>query len=126
MSEVFAHAIYFLCQIYNPRYSNSANLLAVMRPGKIDNRPDRHDARRINFLVRHIIMTLDVIDADGLGDSRLLIEIEQVALQTRVIDDPAKIAFEMAVIHDIEPDQGAKQSPIGLDDSLLEQIAAVR
>ena len=76
MSEVFAHAIYFLCQIYNPRYSNSANLLAVMRPGKIDNWPERHDPSGINFLVGHVVVTLDVIDADRLGDSGLLVKVE--------------------------------------------------
>jgi hypothetical protein len=32
-------------------------------------------------------------------------------LQVRVIDDPAKIAFEMSVIHDVEPNQRAEETP---------------
>ena len=58
--------------------------------------------------MRHIIMALDVIDVDGLGDSRLLIKIEQIALQIRIIDDPPQVAFEMAVINDVESNQRAK------------------
>ena len=67
--------------------------------------------------MRHVVVTLDVIDADGLGDSRLLIQVEQVTLQVRIIDDATEIAFEMAVIDDVESDQRAKQSPVGFDDA---------
>ena len=92
----------------------------------MDNRPERHDARGINFLVRHVVVTFDVIDAHGLGDSGLLIEIKHVALELRIIDNPSEIAFEMAVINDIEPDERAKQAPIGFHDALAEQITTVR
>ena len=56
----------------------------------------------------HVVMTLDVIDAYSFGDSRLLIEIEHITVQVRVIDDATQIAFEMAVINHVEPDQGAE------------------
>ena len=69
-------------------------------------------------------MTLDMIDADCFGDSRLLIKIEQVTLQVRVIDDASQVAFEMAVINHVEPDQRAKQSPVGFDDSITKQVSA--
>ena len=64
-------------------------------------------------------MPLDVIDADGLGDSGLLIKIEHVTLQTRVIDNAPEIAFEMAVINDVEPNERAEESPICLNDSFV-------
>ena len=83
-----------------------------------NNRPERHNASGINFLVRHVVVPLDVIDANGFGDSGLLIKIEQVTLQVRVIDDPAKIAFEMSVIYDVEPNQRAEETPIGFDDAI--------
>ncbi len=86
----------------------SANLLAAVRLREIDNRSERHDSGGINFFVRHVVMALDVIDADGLGDSRLLIEIEQITLQIRVVDDAPKIAFEMPVINGIEANERAK------------------
>lgn len=58
--------------------------------------------------MRHVIMPLDVIDAHRVRDSRLLIEIEQVTLKIRVIDDPPEVAFKVAVIDHVEPNQGAK------------------
>jgi len=70
-------------------------------------------------------MTLDVIDIHRLIDSRLLIKIQHVALKVRVIDDAPQIAFEMAVINDVETNERAKQSPIRFDDSLAEQIATI-
>ena len=92
----------------------------------MDNRPERHDARGINFLVRHVVVTFDVIDAHGLGDSGLLIEIEHVALEVRIIDNPSEIAFEMAVINDVEPNQCAKQAPVRFDDPFAKQVATIR
>ena len=68
--------------------------------------------------MRHVVMTLDVIDADRLGDSRLLIEVQQVTLQVRVIDNAAEITFEMAVIDDVEANQRAEETPVGLNDPL--------
>ena len=53
-------------------------------------------------------MALDVIDADRLGDSRLLIEIEHVTVEVWIVDDAAKVALEMAVIDDVEPDKRAE------------------
>ena len=38
-------------------------------------------------------MPLDVVDVDGVADSRPLIEIEHVTLQVRIIDDATKIAY---------------------------------
>ena len=86
-----------------------------MRSGEIDNRPEWNDPGGINLFMRHVVVPLDMIDADRLGDSRLLIEIEQITLQIRVIDDAPKIAFEMPVINGIEANQRAKETPIGFD-----------
>src|SRR5205823_8927101 len=109
-------------RIHHCRGSGSLPLqsFAAVRSCKIDNRSEWHDPSRINFLVRHVIMTLDVIDADGLGDSRLLIQVEQITLQVRIIDDATEIAFEMAVINDIETNERAKKSPVGFDDAVSE------
>src|ERR1700736_1989954 len=96
----------FMPAFYKPIPSQSSltapALLATVRLCQVDNRSERHDPGGINFLVRHVVVPLDVIDADGLGDSRLLIEVQQVTVQIRVIDNAPKIAFEVAVIHDVE------------------------
>src|ERR1700676_942687 len=97
-----------------------SQLLAAMRAREIKRGTKRNDARRINIRVRHIIMTLDVIEVDRLRDPRLLIKIHQVALQIRIIDHPPDVAFEVTVINDIETDERAKQTPIHFDDALAE------
>jgi hypothetical protein len=76
--------------------------------------------------VRHVIMTLDVINAHGLRNARLLIKVEHVTVEVGIIDDPPQVAFEMSVIDNVEPDQRAKQSPVGLHDSVPKQIATGR
>ena len=40
---------------------------------EIERRPQRNDARGINFGMRHVVMTLDVVEIDRLSDPRLLI-----------------------------------------------------
>ena len=68
-------------------------------------RSDRDDPRRIDIVVRVIVVTLDVIEIDGLRDSGNLIEIAQVSVEIRIIDDSPKIALEMPVINRIESNQ---------------------
>ena len=71
-------------------------------------------------------MALDVVGAHRLGDSRLLIKIEHVTVEVWIVDDAAKVALEMAVIDDVEPDKRAEKTPVGFDDSVAEQVATVR
>ena len=96
-----------------------------MRLCEIEERADGHNSGRINFSVGHVIMTLDVIEIDRVGNSWLLIQIHQITLQVRVIDDAAQIAFEVSVINDVEPDERAEKSPVGFDDPVLEKKTAL-
>ena len=79
-----------------------------MRFLQIEQRADRNDSSRINLSVRHVVMTLDVIEIDRVGDAGLLIQVHQIALQVWIIDDAAQVALEMAVVNRIEPDERAK------------------
>jgi len=45
-------------------------------------------------------------------------------LEIPVIDDAAEVAFEVAVIDDVEPNECAKEPPIGFDNPIVEQVAA--
>ena len=74
----------------------------------------------------HVIVTLDVIDIDRLQNPGPLIKIEHVAMKIRVITDPAKVALEMPIINDVEPDQRAKEPPVGFDDAVTEQETVLR
>ena len=70
--------------------------------------------------VRHVVMTLDVIEIDGIGDARLLIQIHQITLQIGIVDDTAQVALEMAVIDGVEPNERAKKPPVRLDNTVPE------
>ncbi len=102
------------------------NFLPTVRLCQIKRWAEGNDPGRINLRVRHIIMALDVVEVDRVGDAWLLIQIRQVALQIRVIDDAAQVALEMAVINHVEPDKRAKKSPVRFDDAIAEQISTVR
>jgi hypothetical protein len=51
-----------------------------MRTRQIKLWTDRNYLGRINVVVGDIVVLLDVVEAYGLGDSRLLIQIPQVAV----------------------------------------------
>ncbi len=97
-----------------------------VRRRQIKRGTDWNNAGRIDFGMRHVVVTLDVVEVDGTRDAGLLIQVHQVALQVWIIDDAADIAFEMAVINDVEPNERAEKSPIGFDDTIVEQITALR
>ena len=69
---------------------------------------DRDNARRVDFPMGHVIMALDVIEINGLCDTRNLIQLLQGALEVRVVDDAPNVTFEVTVLHRIEPHEGAK------------------
>ena len=98
----------------------------VMRGGIVDLRADRDDAGRIDCLVAGVIVALDVLHVHRLRHARLLIEIAHIAGEVRIVGDAADIAFEMADIDRIEPQQRRKQPPVRLGDRGAGQIAPRR
>jgi hypothetical protein len=71
----------------------------------------------INFVVRHVVMPLDVIEVHSLGDAVILVEVFQITSQVGVIGATSDITFEMSMVHDIEADERDKQAPIGFDEA---------
>ena len=57
-------------------------------------------------------MALDVIEIHGTGDSINLIKIAKVTVQARVINDPADVAFKMAIVNRVEPNQRDEKPPV--------------
>ena len=74
------------------------------------------DTGWIDVVVRDVVMPLDVVEVDGVGDAVGLIEVFEVAEEVRVVDDPSEIALEMAVVDGVEAHEGDEQAPIGFDE----------
>src|SRR5688500_8334310 len=91
---------------------------------EIELRAERHDSGGINLRVGDVVVPLDVIEVNRVGDARLLIKILQVTVEIWEIDDAAEIAFEVAVINRVEAHQCAEEPPVGFDDPGAEKIAA--
>ena len=73
------------------------------------------DTGRIDVVVGDVVMPLDVVEVDGVGDAVGLIEVFEVAEEVRVVDDPPEVALEMAVVDSVEAYEGDEQAPIGFD-----------
>jgi hypothetical protein len=73
--------------------------------------------------VAAVVVVLDVVEVDGLGDARVLVQLARVGPQVRVVDEPPEVALEVADIDRIEADQGGEQPPVGLGEPVAEQIA---
>ena len=73
------------------------------------------DAGWIDVVVGDVVVPLDVVEVDGIGDAVGLIEVFEVTEEVGVVDDPPKVAFEMAIVDGVEAYEGNEQAPIGFD-----------
>ena len=80
------------------------------------------DSSRIDVVVGDVVVAFDVVKVHGLSDARLLVEIAEVTVEVRIINDAADVAFEVSVIHRVETDQRAEEPPIRFDNALAEEI----
>ena len=81
------------------------------------------DPPRIEPGVRHVVVALDLVDVDGLGDAGHLVELAREAEQVRVVGDQAQVALEVRVVDGIEADQRGEEAPVGLGDPVAVQVA---
>ena len=75
----------------------------------------RDDTGWIDVVVGDVVVPLDVVEVDGIGDAVGLIEVFEVTEEVGVVDDPSKVAFEMAMVDGVEAYKGDEQAPIGFD-----------
>ena len=71
----------------------------IVRRQPVDDRAFRHDARGIDVVVRHVVVTLDVIEVDGVTETWPLEEVARVAPQVRIVDQPPQIALEVPEVY---------------------------
>ena len=79
-------------------------------------RSDRDYAGGIDAVVGAIVVPLDMVEVDGMGDPVGLVEVSEVTEEVRVVPDSSDITLKMSVVDRIEPHQGDKESQVGLNE----------
>ena len=72
------------------------------------NRADGNDTVWINVLMRHVVVTLDVLEVYRFRNTITLIQIHQVALQVRVTEDTPQTTFKVDIVDNIESNESAE------------------
>src|SRR4051794_4096144 len=76
---------------------------------KIDLRAVRNDTCRIDRAVTAVVMRLDLIEPNGVGDALVLIECPRVVPQFREIDEAIAVALEVSEIGGVEAHERREQ-----------------
>ena len=63
-------------------------------------------------MVCHVIVTLDMINVDGVSKAGMLVQVARIAPQVRIIDESPQVAFEVTVVYGVEACQRRKQPNI--------------
>jgi hypothetical protein len=69
-------------------------------------------------VVAVVIVLLDVLEIDRLLHAGQLKEVAEIAGKVRVIHDAPAVALEVAIIDDIETDQGREEPPVGFGQAV--------
>ena len=77
---------------------------------------DRDDASRIDVVVSHVVVPLDVVEVHGFSDAVGLVEVFEISEQMWVVYYSSDITLKMAMVDHIEPHQGNKEPPVGLNE----------
>ena len=87
-----------------------------MRRGEVLHRTERNDSRRIDIVVRDVIVPFDVVEVHRLGNAIGLVEIFEIAEEIAVVDNPPEVALKVTMIDGIEPDQRHEEPQVGLGE----------
>ena len=85
-----------------------------MSDGQILDRAKRGDAGGIDLVMGEVIVPLDVFEVYSSPNAVSPIPFSQITEEVRIVDDVTEVAFEMAMIHGIEPDQCREQPSVSL------------
>jgi hypothetical protein len=66
-----------------------------------------------------------VIYFDRFGDSRLPVQVSQVAPEVRVVHDAPEVALEVAVVDGVEAHERREEAPVGLCDAIPTKVAVL-
>jgi hypothetical protein len=82
-----------------------------MRRVEVEFGPNRDDTGGVQLLVAAVVVALDVVHVDGLGDAGDLIEVAEIAPEIGAVDDAPPVALEVPDIDRVEAHQRGEQPP---------------
>ena len=97
-----------------------------MSTPKVLRRANRNYSGRVDIVMREVVMTFDVIEVHRIRNAVNLIEIAEIPVQVRVISDPSDIAFEVAVVDCVEPDQRHEEPPVRFERQIPKKVPPIR
>ena len=62
-------------------------MVSPMRCRQVLVGADWHDTSRIDVVVRHVVMALDVVEIHGISNAVGLVEVFEIPEEVRVVDD---------------------------------------
>eukprot|EP00053_Salpingoeca_punica_P011092 m.99305 g.99305 ORF g.99305 m.99305 type:complete len:314 (+) comp15584_c0_seq2:134-1075(+) len=77
-------------------------------------RAPRHNAMRVDALVALKVVVLDVRKVDRRLDTRHLVDLLQVVVHVRVVDDAAQVCLEVQHVDGVEADERGEEPDVGL------------
>ncbi len=93
-----------------------------MRGGEVQIGAERDDAGGVYPGLAVVVVAFYLGEVYGFGDAWGLEHFLQPALQVGVVADLADVAFEMAVIGQVEADGGGEEADVGFGYFAAEQI----
>jgi len=97
-----------------------------MNTPKVLRRANRNYSGRVDIVMREVVVSFDVIEVHRVRNAVNLIEITEIPVQVRVISDPSDVAFEVAVVDRVEPDQRHEEPPVRLERQIPKEISPIR
>lgn len=105
------------------RRTRSGQRRASVGHEPVNDRSLRHDPRRVELRVGHIVVPLDMVEVDRVPEAWVLIEIAGVSPEDGVVNETAQVAFEMSMVDGIEADQRREQTDIRLRQLPADEVA---
>ena len=109
-----------------PREDTRSEPVSLMSTPKVLRRANRNYSGRVDIVMGEVVVPFDVIEVHRVRNAVNLIEITEIPVQVRVISDPSDVAFEVAVVDRVEPDQRHEEPPVRLERQIPKEVSPMR
>ena len=119
--QIVSAATRWMTNVLGSRRSAAANSIEKVHRGA-----DWNDAGWIDAAVTLIIVVLNVVEVDRVGNAGSAIEISCIVGERGIVGDAPHVAFEVPEINRIETDKSGEQPDVGFGQPLAAEVAVVQ